>query len=84
MKAIKEENLNFTEITIFDIIQNDEVKRSEIPLVIQQLSDNFESYEVDSMILNKIIKIILDCGPNKKDLKDIDVEKVKELLNLLL
>ena len=84
MKAIKEENLNFTEITIFDIIQNDEVKRSEIPLVIQQLSDNFESYEVDSIILNKIIKIIIDCGPNKEDLKDIDVEKVKELLNLLL
>ena len=84
MKAIKEEDLNFTEITIFDIIQNNEIKRSEIPLIIQQISDNFESYEIDSMILNKIIKIIIDCSPNKEDLKDIDVENLKEFLIFLL
>jgi len=56
---------------------------SDVGSMIQEISGTFENYDCDCEILNKIISIILNCNPTKEDLFSIEINKLKELLNIL-
>lgn len=61
----------------------EEVSKDSVSDMIQKISDNYENYEVDALILNKIVKIILDCAQSKDDLQFIDINPLQDLMEVL-
>ena len=64
-----------------DIIQ--QYEQSDVVDIIQEISDYFEDFEADCNILNKIVTIILSCGPDESDLKTLDIDSLKALLKIV-
>lgn len=80
MKLIK--NI-LVETTFEELLDNAEDSDINIQDIIKQLSDKFESYEFDIKILHSILDILNSCQPNKDDIKDLDVDKIRTLLKFI-
>ena len=65
MKIIDYNNISnmVTEVTIYDLIKKDGISIEDVSRLIRAISDNFESYAVDSIILNSIVEIFLENNP---------------------
>jgi len=82
MKIIDYNNISnmVTEVTIYDLIKKDGIE--DVSRLIRAISDNFESYAVDSIILNSIVEIFLENNPYFHDLNNINRERLEELLKI--
>ena len=84
MKIIDYNNISnmVTEVTIYDLIKKDGISIEDVSRLIRAISDNFESYDVDSIILNSIVEIFLENNPYFHDLDNINRERLEELLKI--
>jgi len=79
MKYTKTINIETTFTELLDSCNDIDINSQEI---IKELSDKFESYEFDIKLLHSILDIINSCSPSKEDLKDLDIDKIRKLLEV--
>ena len=80
MKRIRviEEETFFSEL-----IAECEDKDIDIKDILSAIDTKFENYKTNVELINVSIKLLLDCSPFKDDCKDIDIDNLKKLLNIL-
>ena len=76
--VVKEEEITFAKL--IDECNNEDINVADI---LEAIDSKFENYRTNVEMINKSIRLLLNCRPCKEEISGIDMENVKQLLDIL-